>query len=209
MKRLFLTSSVNFVASDIAKKLNLNKGNKLVFITTASEYKARDLSWQDEDRNSLVQAGFDVFDYTIIGKKQKQLKEDLRGADYIYVSGGNTFYLLEKAQESGFIKIIRDLILKMGKIYIGTSAGSIIAGPDTYPAFRLDEVSKAPKIKGYKGFCLVDFTVLPHWGSDGFKDLYLNKRLNHAYNANNQLILLTDNQYIEVKDDWYRICEVR
>ncbi|MDO8619074.1 MAG: Type 1 glutamine amidotransferase-like domain-containing protein [Candidatus Daviesbacteria bacterium] len=209
MKKLFLTSSVNFVAADIAKKLDLSQNNKLVFINTAGEYKEKDLSWQDEDRNSLVRAGFDVFDYTITEKKPDQLMENLKEVDYIYVSGGNTFYLLEKAQESGFIKVVKDLILKMGKIYISTSAGSIIAGPDIYPSFRLDDASKAPKIKGYKGFDLVDFTVLPHWGSDKFRDLYLNKRLEHAYTANNQLILLTDNQYIEIVDDWYRICEVK
>ncbi|HSW97344.1 MAG TPA: hypothetical protein VLF89_05970, partial [Candidatus Saccharimonadales bacterium] len=58
------------------------------------------------------------------------------------------------------------------------------------------------------GLALVDFTVLPHWGSKYFKDLYLNQRLEHAYSMDNKLILLTDKQYVYVHEDWYRIEEV-
>lgn len=209
MKRLFLTSSVNFVAKRVVQDFNLVKGkNKLVFIATATEDKEHDATWITKDRNSLREAGFDVFDYTITGKNEDEIRNDLKDVNYIYVEGGNTFYLLEKAQQSGFIKVIRDFILKEEKIYIGTSAGSIIAGRDTYPILILDDVSLAPNLKGYKGFGLVDFTILPHWGSDKFKDLYLNHRLEHSYNGKSELILLRDNQYVEVKDEWYRIVEV-
>ncbi|MHB8903587.1 MAG: Type 1 glutamine amidotransferase-like domain-containing protein, partial [Patescibacteria group bacterium] len=68
---------------------------------------------------------------------------------------------------------------------------------------------EAPKLKGYRGLGLVDFVVLPHWGSDHFRSRYLNQRLAHNYNLKNKLILLNDYQYIEVKDDWYKIVEVK
>ncbi len=209
MKRLYLTSTVNFVAKRIAQDLNPKAPmNKLAFVLTATEDKERDTTWITNDKNSLKEVGFDVFDYTITNKNENEIRNDLKDTNFIYVEGGNTFYLLEKAQQSGFIKVIRDFILKEEKIYIGTSAGSIIAGRDTYPTLILDDVSLAPNLKGYKGFGLVDFTILPHWGSDKFKDLYLNLRLAHSYNGTSQLILLRDNQYVEVKDDWYRIIEV-
>lgn len=209
MKRLYLTSSVNFVAKRIAEDFNLAEGkNKLVFITTATEDEPHDSNWITNDRNSLKEAGFDVFDYTITGKNESKIRVDLKDADFIYVEGGNTFYLLEKAQQSGFINVIRDFVLNQGKIYIGTSAGSIIASRDTYPTFFLDDASLAPNLKGYEGFQLVDFVIFPHWGSDKFKDRYLNQRLEHSYKGNSEIILLRDNQYVEVKDDWYRIVEV-
>jgi len=47
--------------------------------------------------------------------------------DIIYVQGGNTFYLLKQMRKSGFDKIIRKLLRK-GIVYIGVSAGSIVAG---------------------------------------------------------------------------------
>ena len=86
---------------------------------------------------------------------------------------------------------------------------SIIAGPDIYPARRLGKVEKAPNLKGYKGLGLVDFVVLPHWGSDDHKKLYLNKRLEHAYKDDNKIILLTDYQYISVEGDMYKIIDVK
>lgn len=206
MENIFLTSSVNFCAKDIVKRFGI-KG-RLVFITTASEPKSEnDLTWQDMDRNALRESGFDVFDYTITGKNERQLEQDLKDVDVIYVSGGNTFYLLEKARESGFDKVVKKLI-SSGKKYIGTSAGSIVAGPDIYPVYYLDAADEAKNLKDYKGIGLVDFTVLPHWGSEHFHDRYLNQRLEHAYTMNYKLILLNDNQYIVVDGDKYHIIDV-
>ena len=210
MKRLYLTSTVNFVAERLAKDLNPKApNNQLAFILTATEDKHRtDKSWIENDRNSLKKAGFEVFDYTIAGKTKDQIRKDLNDVGYLYVEGGNTYYLLEKAQQSGFVDLVKDFVLREEKVYIGTSAGSIVASRDTYPAIKLDDLSVAPNLKGYEGFGLVDFTVLPHWGSDTFKNGYLPDGIAHTYKGNSELILLRDNQYIEVKDDWYRIVEV-
>ncbi len=210
MKRLFLTSSSRFVASHIAKDLKLSStNNRLAFIKTASEAEEGDLQWLKDDRKGLTDAGFDVFDYTITGKTADQIKADLKSVDIIYFSGGNTFYLLEKVQESKCTPVIREFILKERKIYMGTSAGSVIAGPDIYPTYYLENMVKAPNLKGYKGFGLVNFVVFPHWGSDHFKNLYLNHRIEHAYTEKNAIILLTDYQYARVEEDWYKIIEVK
>jgi len=37
----------------------------------------------------------------------------------------------------------------------------------------------------------------------------MNHRLEHAYNEDNKIILLNDKQFVQVKDDWYRIEEVK
>lgn len=206
MKRLFLTSSVSCVAQDIAKKIE-KKGLKLAFILTASEGEDGDKWWLDEDRSALKKTGLKTSDYTLTGKTKDQVKEDLENFDVLFFSGGNTFYLLEKIQQSDCAQLIADFI-ENGKIYIGSSAGSLIAGPDILPIKDLDNIKKAPNIKGYKGLSLVDFVIFPHWGSDIFKDRYLKYRMEHSYNRTNNIILLTDNSYVEVKDDWYRIVKV-
>lgn len=209
MKRLYLTSSSSFVIDRIVKDLKIKAPkNKLVFISTASEVEKGDLEWLENDRKSLIAAGFDLTKYTITNKNEKELRHDLKDFDFIFLAGGNTFYLLEKAQQSGFVKVVSELVLNDGKIYIGSSAGSVIAGPDIYSVFIVDDVSLAPNLEGYKGFGLVDFITFPHWGNEKFKDKYLNKRLNHSFMGKDQAILLRDNQYIEVRDDWYRIIEV-
>lgn len=204
MKQLFLTSSVHAVAHDLAKRVDLSKGNKLVFITTAADIEEGDKTWLKNDRQALVKAGFSVTDYTIVGKTKEELRSDLKNYDYIYLSGGNTYYLLQQSVKTEFISIIKDLILKEEKTYIGTSAGSIIAGPKCQDYLLSEEESLDGESKDAYGF--VNFTVLPHWGSDDFKDLYLNDRLKMAYRINQvPFIILTDNQYIHVVDNHFEI----
>jgi len=204
---LFLTSSAHIVAYDIAQKVDLSKANKLVFINTAAETEEEDRTWLENDRQALVDAGFIVSDYSITDKKRNQLETDLNGFDYIYLSGGDTPYLLQQSQKSGFISLIRELIQNKGKIYIGTSTGSIIAGPKI-PDYLTDE-SEDIELGGLEGYGLVNFTIVPHWGSENFKERYLSKRLKIAYEKYSEpLILLRDNQYVHVRDDQIIIVDV-
>lgn len=206
MKRLFLTSSANKVAGDIAGKFEGPiKGQKLAYINTAAEIDDTDPHGLKLDRSALQGLGFEVFDYTLTGKNASQLRTDLQGADVLYVCGGNVFYLLYQIQQSGFAAIAREHV-EAGKVYIGTSAGSIVAGPDVSVAHRVDALEKAPQLTSFEGMGLVDFTVFPHWGSVQARDLYLKHRMEHAYDTAHKLILLNDLQYVEVVGDWYRIC---
>lgn len=207
MQRLFLTSSVHAVAHDIAKRLDLSFKNKLVFITTAAEPETGDMTWLADDRKALVDAGFKVTDYTITGKTRDQLVKDLANYDFIYLSGGNTLYLLKESHKSGFFTLVRDLIINQGKIYIGTSAGSIITGPKC-PDYLLEE-NETIEIEDEKGYGFVNFTVVPHWGSEYFRDLYLKGRLEIAYKEDQiPLLLLTDTQYVHVQGDRWEIVDV-
>ncbi len=206
-RRIFLASSANIVAFDIAKRLG-EKGLALAFIKTASEPEKGRLDWLARDRNSLKKSGFAVSDYTITGKTSKEISADLAKFDVLFFSGGNTFYLLEKIQQSKCAGVISNLV-KKGKIYIGSSAGAVVAGPDIYPIKDLDNYRDAPNIKGYKGLGLVDFVVFPHWGGERFRESYLKHRLAGSYNTKNKIILLTDYQYIEARDGMFRIIEVK
>lgn len=206
MKKLFLTSSAGVVASDMVRHIPA-QGLKLVFINTPAEGEDGDKQWLENDRSALVKAGFTVSDYTITGKTSEEVKNHLASFDVIFISGGNTFYVLEKIQQSGCAQVIRDYV-EQGKIYIGSSAGSVLAGPDIYPSYYVDAIEKAPNLKGYSGLGLIDVVVLPHWGNDHFKELYLNKRLEHAYTSDYKIILLTDNQYVQVEGERYEIVDV-
>lgn len=208
MKKLFLTSSVYFVAHDLAKKLDLTSKNKLVFITTAAEPETGDMSWLDDDRQALIDVGFYVADYTITDKNYDQLKKDLATFDFIYLSGGNTLYLLKQSNKSGFTKLVKDMVYKDGKTYIGTSAGSIITGPKC-PDYLLED-NEVLDIENQKGYGFVNFTIVPHWGSEFFKDLYLKGRLEIAYKSDQvPLLVLTDTQYVYIQDDKCEIVDVK
>ena len=112
--------------------------------------------------------------------------------------------MLKKIQECNCFDLIREYVIK-GKIYFGSSAGAIIAGPDIYPTRLIDEAGQVGILKSYKGLGLVDFIVLPHWGDDFFRKVFFPERLKNVYDTNNKFILLRDNQYIRVKADWFQI----
>lgn len=207
--KIFLTSTISESAKDIGRKLKAKTRKlKTLFITTPADAEDGDKQWLIDDKNALIKAGFILSDYTIVGKTKSQIEKDLSETDVIYMSGGDTFYLLYQMQRLDVKETFINAV-KQGKIYIGTSAGSIIAAPDIWPIYRLEAEEWRIKVTDNKGLGLVDFIIFPHWGSDHFKDRYLNYRLEHAYNTDNQIILLNDYQYVEILEKGYQIVDVR
>ena|SRR5258706_14255169 len=202
MGKLFLASNFYIVAPMVARILqDKQKSKKVIFITTAAEGEDGDKMWLDDDKNALIKIGLEPIEYTITGKKEADFIEDFQDIEYVFISGGNTFYLLEQAQQSEFIPFINQYIQNNDTVYFGSSAGSAIADADIYPLLHLDDPEKAPKLKDYKGFGFIDLCLLPHWGSENFKNRYLNKRLGHIYNDKYKIVFLTDNQFLYVKSD--------
>lgn len=210
MKRLFLTSQVHYVASDIASKLGDQTRLPMVFIDTCIKDKVRSaeaLNWHYQNKQKLLDAGFSFDIYDITGKTADELRQDLAQYQIMYIEGGNTFYLLKSALENDFSQLINERVNE-GMIYIGTSAGSIIAGPDTRSGSRPGKNPEQYNLTTTKGFNLVNFTVMPHWGDKSKTADYLNYKLPLAYEMNNPFILLNDNQYVEVVDNSFQIVDV-
>ncbi len=203
---LFLTSSLATVAKDLSSKLDKSV-DKFLFIITASEVKEKDLNWRDDDRKSLTKLGYKLEDYSVTDKTDDEIKNKLAEVDGIIMEGGNTFYLLQQIQLSKSAVVFREFV-ENGGVYIGSSAGSIVAGPDIYPVRRLDNIKDTPKIKGYKGLGLTDIVILPHWGSPYFKSRYMT-RWQQNYNLEHKIIPLTDNQYLVFEKENYKIVDVK
>jgi len=206
---LFLASTVSPVIQRIASQMNSSPQNKkLLFITTASEAESGDKKWLSIDRESLKKVGFRVEEYSITGKNASELQRKVADFDFICVAGGNSFYLLEKILQSGFDKTIQKWV-ENGGTYIGSSAGSVVAGSDIEPVKALDNSDKAPSLKTYKGMGLADIVLLPHWGNPKFKERYLNQRLEQSYQKRNKIIRLTDDQYLHVRGKIFEIVDIK
>ena len=138
-----------------------------------------------------------------------QIKDDLKDIEILYISGGNNFYLKEKSNESGFESFVKEFVAS-GKIYIGSSCGSQIMGKDMSSILSMSDLDVLTKPVDTMGFGLVDFAILPHWGSEEFRENRLNKiSFDQMYGSTNPLIALNNYQYIEVVDDKFRIIDVR
>ncbi len=213
MKHLFLTSSIGEfgVGESIRQRLGNKKKLKTAFIFTPVETEAEksNLEWLTADRDALNKNGFITFDYSVTGKNILQINKDLADIDVLYISGGNEFYFREKCTESNFDEFVHNFV-DSGGIYIGTSCGSIIAGSDISPTLKLNELEALSKPVDTHGFGLVEFTVLPHWGSVEFQQRYLSDdTFSLLYKPTNQLIALNNNEYIEVIDDKFQVVHVR
>jgi len=79
-------------------------------------------------------------------------------ANAIFVGGGNTFRLLYRLYEHKLLAAIRELV-NAGMPYIGSSAGSIVAGP------TLKTTKDMPVLEpeSFAALSLVDYQISPHY----------------------------------------------
>lgn len=197
MKTILLTSAGMNMKEEILKILPKPAEQiKLAHITTASKVEP-DTSWMQEEVDEMQKLGFQVEEIDIAGMSEDALRDALVGKDIIYVQGGNTFYLLKHVRESGFDTIVKELI-ERGVIYIGVSAGTIIAGPTietaawkgTWP----DE--NVTKLTDLTGMNLIDFNVFVH-----YDERYKESVAKESAKSNYPVKILTDDQAVLIRDE--------
>lgn len=203
LKKVFLTSVACNILDKFAKTFNCNpKELTVAFIPTAADVYENKF-FVDDDRNKLLKLGFKVIEINIAGQTKKDLEKQLSNVDVIFVSGGNTFYLLEKAIESGFDKIVKKLVNK-GVYYIGSSAGSALAGVTIEPIKFLDEPKKAKNLKTYNGLKLIDAVILPHYGNVKYQT-QMDKIISKYPALKDKMVTLNDYQALVCNNDNWKI----
>lgn len=140
----------------IISKEELNN-KKVLYITTASDgEEGDDKSWMDEEYKTIVDLG--IYESNITEYKIGN-EVNIDDFDIMYMMGGNTFYLLDVIRKTGFDKIISNFI-NNGKIYIGSSAGSIILGNSIDVALGYDENNV--NMTDFTGLKIIDALIVPH-----------------------------------------------
>ncbi|MBN2686059.1 MAG: Type 1 glutamine amidotransferase-like domain-containing protein [Pontiellaceae bacterium] len=168
MKRLFLASHFSAVAKRVPGFLDETYAGKTVtFIPTAGNVEKVDF-FVASAKKAFKKLGLLVDELDVSRASREAIESKLRNNAYIYVSGGNTFYLLQELKHSGADRIIIEEVAA-GKPYIGESAGSIIASPDIEYAHLLDDRAKAERLEDDSALELVEFYPLPHHGNFPFK----------------------------------------
>ncbi len=171
---------------------------KIIFIPTASRSK-EELYYVEESKNELIQIGIKKSNLFIYNLDKRLSYNDVKNYDVIYVCGGNTFYLTLKIREDGFDKVIKKLV-KEDKLYLGVSAGSVLAGPNIDAAAPFDP--NDVNLKDWTGLNLTDIIVSPHANN---KDKKIIEKL--AREAKYKFIPITDNQALFISDKEKKIIE--
>lgn len=132
--KLLLASKEKFLLEKGYDLLGISRENlKIGFINTA--FKVLDdvedkeyIKYMDEYFELMQKSGIDFRQFDIEGKTKEDILEFFSDRNVMQVCGGNPFYLLKVVRESGFDKILKDLI-NNGLFYIGCSSGSYIMCP--------------------------------------------------------------------------------
>lgn len=202
MKRLFLASSfadvtdlfVRFMAKPYA-------GKTVTFIPTASLVEEVTF-YVDEGKKALEKLNLHVDELEISTAKPLEIEEKLQKNDYIYISGGNTFYLLQELKRTGADKIIQKQI-NNGKVYIGESAGAIVLSQNIEYASALDDPSAAPSLESFSSLGVVDIYPLPHYTNFPFKEAV--DEIIARYKSTLNLCPISNAQVIIVNDDEFQV----
>lgn len=159
MKKIVLTSC-GIIAKELKEEFYklFNKQIeelKMLYIPVASDDDP-DKDWVEEEFQTILDLGI----------RKENIKEyrmdyelDLSEYDFIYMMGGNTFYLMKKIRENGFGNKIKSAI-DNGIVYVGSSAGSEILGTTIEVALPYDE--NIYGIDDYTGLKIVNKVIIPH-----------------------------------------------
>lgn len=197
MKNLFLTSYFSGVASVFEEtEESLSPGKTVTFIPTASINEEVNFYVEDA-RKSLEKMGLQIDVIDVSSKEPNSILSSLARNDFIYVSGGNTFFLLQELKRTGADKeIIRQV--NSGKTYIGESAGSMILSPDIEYVRDMDDESVAPFLDSYEALKLIDFYPLPHYANEPF--IEVTEAMKSKYSETIQIEPFSNTEAFRVKD---------
>jgi dipeptidase E len=169
--KLLLTSAgiTNQILIDALAKLigRPFSETKMVFIPTAANAEEGDKDWLIDDMvrfKDLKPEYLDIVDISALPKED--VIRRLNNADVLIFGGGNNFYLMDWINKLGLDKELPEIL--KDKVYVGISAGSMIAGRMIDNAWDEKLYGEVSHRGDYKALDWYDLYVLPHLYSPYF-----------------------------------------
>ena len=138
---------------------------------------------------------------TLSQSNSSDLQNEIASANCIYVASGEVFRLLNALRSTGADRLLTDAV-NQGKLYAGSSAGAIIAGPSIEPASIMDDPKTAPQLTDYTGLNLTPHVIVPHaQGTTGPYSIEVISKTVETYGREWNLLLLRDGQALFIDDE--------
>ena len=194
--KLLLTSAgfVNPEISQVLMKEIPKQAERCKVLMVSYAQNKNEESYVTASRKELESLGFKDIQVLNLHKPTKPDQ-----ADVIYVCGGNTFAILQKMRETGVDKFIVESV-NGGTLYVGVSAGSIIAGKTIEIAGWGSQGDKNEVgLTDLSGLGFTDVAVSPHYDASQ-KDEIAGFKKKVAY----PVMEITDNQMVFVRGAKYK-----
>lgn len=203
MKKMFLSSSFKDVVGIFSNFMDGDLAGKTVsFIPTASIPESVTF-YVEAGRKALQKLGMIIDEVELTALSRESIALKLKTNDCIYVSGGNTFFLLQELRRTGADRLIIEHI-QAGKVYIGESAGSIIVSENIAYVKGMDDYEKMVSLD-YTALNMVDFYPLPHHTNFPFKKIV--EKIIVDYQVDRKLCLISNAQAILVRGEDIQIAD--
>ena len=202
MQRILLTSTLSVSGHKLPTIIpNIHEMNILCFPSAALAEEGH-ASWLPLEQRDVKKFCKSYSKFDLKNKSEQELRDALKGIDILYCTGGNTFCLLDYMRQINFKSVLNDFLNKDG-IYLGSSAGSIVMGPDIGFVAPIDDVSLS-SLRDYTGLNFIDFYIMPHSDQEKFLkpvELILEK----LEAIGKKVIYLKDDQALWITDKVIRI----
>lgn len=169
-------------------------GKTVTFIPTAAVPDKLDFHIK-YSKELLGGMGLIVDELEISTATNLEIVNKLENNDYIYVAGGNTFFLLQEMNRSGAGELIKKQI-NAGKLYIGESAGAILVAPNIEYARDTDNSLVAPNLRAFDALDVIDFYPVPHLEDESLMEGV--KKIIAKYDEKLQLVPFSNSQAVLV-----------
>ena len=204
MKQLFLCSYFAGVR-DLFRQYASEKqlGKQVLFIPTAGnteEYRG----YINEALLAFEDLGFQVEILDISACDRETAQAKIFQSKLLYISGGNTFYLLQELKKKQLLPLIKEQIAD-GMVYVGESAGAIITAKDIDYNKIMDDKAVAKELNDTEALNKVDFYVLPHLGEEPFVETA--QATLDTYSAQLNLLSLNNCQAVLVEGEEVKVLE--
>ncbi|MBF8224491.1 peptidase E [Halomonas sp. 328] len=200
MKKMFLVSSFVDVADLFVEFVGEKCAGKTVtFIPTASLVEEVRF-YVETGKKALEDLGMIVDELEISTASRQEIESKIKKNDYIYITGGNTFFLLQELKRTGADEIIKEQV-GLGKIYIGESAGAVVMSRNIEYVKGMDDFASAPDIGSYSSLGMIDFYPVPHHTNFPFKESVesiitnYNGKINLCPVSNTQVIVVNGGEF--------------
>ncbi len=172
----------------------------LVFIPTAANVETGDKNWFINDLINIHKQNFKSVAITDISAVPENVwRPKIEEADVLFFEGGNTYYLMEWINKSGFKELLPEMLKT--KVYVGLSAGSMVTGPDL--ALKVSQVVYEEDLDRFgdmPGLNLVDFYFFPHLNSSYFPKLIEENIADVSKRIPKKIYALDDQSALKVVD---------
>jgi dipeptidase E len=165
---------------------------RIAFIPTAAFYEEGNKDWLIDDLYCIKELGYYVDIVEISALTKEQWLPRLESSDVLFFGGGNTYYLMHWLLNSGLNKLMNNLLKY--KVYVGISAGSMVASPTLSRSDSERVYSEHfDSDNDVQGLGLVPFYVIPHLNSPHFPNVR-KRSLQVMFKSSSEKIYALDDQ---------------